>query len=212
MARKRTHCSFCGKGPDDVRIMAGAHPNPAKAADGKRLHRLEVDPAAALVVRRIFEHYLAGHGYHAIASDLTQDGIPSPSAHDPERNRHRDVRSWSKIAVRSILMNPRCTGRPVWNRQRRDEVLVDVEDVAAGYESRLRWNEATDWVWSNEESHEAIISAEQFERVAAQMTAAKRPHSSKRHRTERTYVLSGLVHCSLCGHRMQGNANHGENH
>jgi Recombinase len=80
MARKRTHCSFCGKGPDDVRIMADAHPNPAKAADGKRLHRLEVDPAAAPVVRRIFEHYLAGHGYHAIASDLTQDGIPSPSA------------------------------------------------------------------------------------------------------------------------------------
>jgi site-specific DNA recombinase len=109
-------------------------------------------------------------------------------------------------------MNPRYTGRQVWNRQRRDEVLVDVEDVAAGYESRLRWNEATDWAWSNEESHEAIISAEQFERVAAQMTAAKRPHSSKRHRTERTYVLSGLVHCSLCGHRMQGNANHGENH
>jgi hypothetical protein len=23
MPRKRTHCSFCGKGPDDVRIIAG---------------------------------------------------------------------------------------------------------------------------------------------------------------------------------------------
>lgn len=109
---------------------AGAHPNPGKAADGKRLHQLEVDGSAAPVVERIFAEYIAGRGYFAIAQDLTRDGIPSPSAHDPARNRHRDMRSWSKIAVRSILMNPKYVGRQVWNRQRRDEILVDVEDVA----------------------------------------------------------------------------------
>jgi hypothetical protein len=35
-------------------------------------------------------------------------------------------------AVRAILTNPRYKGLAVWGRQRRDEVLVDVEDVAAG--------------------------------------------------------------------------------
>jgi DNA invertase Pin-like site-specific DNA recombinase len=202
-----------GRPPYGYRLAdAGPHPNPGKASDGKRLHRLEVDPDAGPVVQRIFTEYLAGKGYHAIATELTRDGIPSPSAHDPARNRHRDVRSWSKIAVRSILMNPRYTGRQVWNRQRRDEVLVDVEDVAAGYESRLRWNEQSEWVWSEQVTHEAIVSPECFEKVRVQMTAASRPHSSKRHHTARTYVLSGLVHCAICGHRMQGNANHGENH
>ena len=30
------------------------------------------------------------------------------------------------------VRNPRYTGRQVWNRQRKDEVLVDVHDVASG--------------------------------------------------------------------------------
>lgn len=135
---------------------AGVHPNPSKAADGERLHRLVIDPTASPVVQRIFAEYISGRGYFAIAAGLTRDGIPSLSAHDPARNRHRDMRSWSKIAVRSILMNPRYTGRQVWNRQLRDEILVDVEDVAAGHQSRMRWNDRSDWVWSTEPTHDAI--------------------------------------------------------
>ncbi len=68
---------------------AGPHPNPAKAADGKWMHKLDLDPEAAPVVRRIFGEFIAGHGFYAIAEGLTRDGIPSPSAHDPSRNRHR---------------------------------------------------------------------------------------------------------------------------
>lgn len=192
---------------------AGAHPNPGKAADGKRLQRLEPDPTSAPVVQRIFAEYIAGRGYFAIAQDLTRDGIPSPSAHDPARNRHRDQRSWSKIAVRSILMNPRYTGRQVWNRQRRDEILVDVEDVAQGHLSRMRWNDRSDWVWSAEQTHDPIISAEDFDKAQAQMAAGShRPTSFKTRRVNRVYVLSGRVHCALCGHRMQGNFSHDAHH
>ena len=203
-----------GRPPYGYRLAdAGAHPNPGKAADGKRLHQLEVDPSAAPVVERIFAEYIGGHGYFAIAADLSRDGIPSPSAHDPARNRHRDMRSWSKIAVRSILMNPRYTGRQVWNRQRRDEILVDVEDVAQGHLSRMRWNDRSDWVWSSEQMHEAIISPEDFDKAQAQMAAgAHRPGSFKQRRANRIYVLSGRVHCGLCGHRMQGNFNHDTPH
>ena len=192
---------------------AGQHPNPSKAADGKRLHRLEIDPTAAPVVQRIFREYIAGKGYFAIAEGLSRDGFPSPSAHDPARNRHRDTRSWSKIAVRSILMNPRYTGREVWNKQRRDEVLVDVEDVAGGYSSRMRWNDRSDWVMSTDVMHEAIISSEDFDKARSQMAAGTyRPNTGKAHKTNRTYVLSGLVHCALCDHRMQGSFNHDAAH
>lgn len=203
-----------GRPPYGYRLAdAGAHPNPGKAADGKRLHQLEVDPTAAPIVQRIFGQYIAGRGYFAIAQDLTRDGIPSPSAHDPARNRHRDQRSWSKIAVRSILMNPRYTGRQVWNRQRRDEILVDVEDVAQGHLSRMRWNGRDEWVWSSEQTHEAIIDSETFAAAQAQMAAGTyRPTTGKTRTTKRTYVLSGRVHCGLCGHRMQGNVNHDAHH
>ena len=203
-----------GRPPYGYRLAdAGVHPNPGKAADGKRLHRLEIDPIAAPVVKRIFASYIAGKGLHAIAEDLTGDGIPSPSAHDPARNRHRDTRAWSKFAVRAILMNPKYTGRQVWNRQRRDEVLLDVDDVAAGYQSRMRWNDASDWVWSTDQKHEAIVSSEDFALAQSQMSAgAHRPFTAKGHRSKRTYMLSGLVTCGLCGRRMQGSYNHDAHH
>ena len=63
---------------------AGPHPNPAKAADGKRLHRLVLDPVTAPVVRRIFDDYLVKElGFYAIAEALTAEGILSPSALRP---------------------------------------------------------------------------------------------------------------------------------
>ena len=100
-------------------VDAGPHPNPAKAQMGQRLHRLAADPVAAPVVERIFAEYVGGRGFFAIAEGLTRDGIPSPSAHDPARNRHRASSggAWSKSAVRSILANPRYTGRQVWGRE-----------------------------------------------------------------------------------------------
>lgn len=195
-----------GRPPYGYRLVAaGRHPNPAKAAVGQQMHRLEVDPIAAPIVRRIFAEYLGGAGIYAIAEGLTRDAIPCPSAYDRARNRHRDGRAWGKSAVRAILKNPRYTGRQVWNRQRRDEVLVDVEDVAAGYESTMRWNDRADWIWSSEPTHEALVSSEDFARVTEQMSAGRnRPATRKPHKAREPYVLRGLITCGLCGRRMAG--------
>ena len=109
-------------------VDVGPHPNPAKAADGKRLHELDLDPdsgaRSAADLRRVPRRV---RGFNAIAEGLTRDGIPSPSAHDPARNTHRCGIAWAYSAVRAILANPRYTGRQVWNKQRKDEVLIDVE-------------------------------------------------------------------------------------
>ena len=192
---------------------AGPHPNPGKAAAGQRAHRLEPDPTAAPIVRRIFAEYLSGRGLFAIAEALTRDRIPSPSAHDPARNRHREGRAWSKWAIRAILTNPRYTGHQVWNRQRRDEVLVDLEDVAAGYDSKMRWNDRGDWIWSAELAHEPLISADDFVAVSQQLGAGtNRPATRKPRATPRPYVLRGLLFCGLCGRKMQGQLNHGRPH
>ena len=86
-------------------------------------------------------------------------------------------------------MNPRYTGRQVWNRQRRDEVLLDVEDVAAGHQSRMRWNPETAWVWSTEPSHEAIVTVELFQEVQAQLRqGARRGFDRKARSSERPYA------------------------
>lgn len=194
-------------------VDAGPHPNPSKAADGKHLRRLAPDPAAAPIVRRIFAEYLAGLGLFAIAEGLTRDGVPCPSAHDPDRNRHRCGTAWSKSAVRTILSNPRYTGRQVWNRQRREEVLVDVEDVALGHDTKLRWNDRAEWVWSRDVTHEPLITAERFAAVQGHLgMGANRPATRKARSAQRSYLLRGLLFCGICGRRMQGQWNHGRAH
>jgi site-specific DNA recombinase len=188
-------------------IDVGPHPNPAKAADGKRLHALAPDPQTADVVRRIFADYLAGMGVKAIAEALTWDGIPSPSAYDPSRNPHRCGIAWAWSAVAAILGNPRYTGRQVWNRQRKDEVLLDVHDVALGFTTKQRWNQAGDWIWSEQTVHEPLIDTAIFERAQAlRRTRAAHAQRAPR-RTPRPYLLRGLLYCGICERRMQGSWN-----
>ena len=190
---------------------AGPHPNPSKAATGQRLHALAPDPVAAPVVQRIFNEFLDGAGLLAIAKQLTGDGILSPSGHDPARNSHRvsSRGAWAKSAVRAILANPRYTGRQVWNRQRKDEILIDVDDVGLGHETRMRWNDASDWVWSQDQAHEPLVSVEDFEAAQAMFASTKR--AARRTPAEgRNYQLAGLMRCGRCGRRMQGQWNHGK--
>jgi site-specific DNA recombinase len=189
---------------------AGEHPHPGKAAVGARLHRLEPDPATAEVVSRIFELFLAGHGCYAIAEQLTAEGIPSPAGYDRARNPHRPGRAWAKSAVRAILRNPRYTGYQVWGRQRRDEVLLDVNDVAAGHVSRMRWNDAANWVWSAQPTHPPVVDQATFQAVQSRI-ASRSPHSSRTPRaTPRPYLLRGRLHCALCQRRLQGQWIRGE--
>jgi hypothetical protein len=203
-----------GRPPYGYRIAdAGPHPNPAKAADGKRLHKLEPDPQTARVVRRIFAEYLAGRGLFAIAEGLTRDRVPSPSQHDAARNTHRTGEGWAKSAVRAILRNPRYTGRQVWNKQRKDEILLDVNDVARGYETRLRWNDTGQWIWSDTIAQEPLVSAADFEAAQAVMADAGRARQAShetRERVRNPYALRGRLYCGFCERRMQGQYNHGD--
>jgi site-specific DNA recombinase len=188
-------------------IDTGPHPNPAKAADGKRQHALAVDDPAAAVVRRIFASYIGGMGIKAIAEALTRDGIPCPSASDRERNPHRCGIAWSCGAVAAILANPRYTGRQVWNRQRKDEVLIDIHDIALGHTSKMRWNDKDRWIWSDQPAHEPIIDTTIFEQAQARRAARNASAERGPRRTPRPYSLRGILYCGICGRRMQGSWN-----
>ncbi|WP_329245794.1 recombinase family protein [Actinoallomurus sp. NBC_01490] len=190
-----------GRPPYGYRLAdAGPHRNPALAALGARRHRLEPDPAAASVVERIFAMRIAGYGARRIAGALDTDGIPCPSAHDPARNRHRSAAGWTTGTVLSILGNPRYTGHEVWNKQSKTDVLIDPHNVGLGTRTSMRWNPRAEWVSSPKMAHPAIVNTEEFEQ--AQHTHAIRG-------PRRTYLLRGLLHCALCGRRMEGAWNNG---
>lgn len=199
-----------GRPPYGYRLAdLGPHPNPGKAADGRRLHGLEPDPGSSPVVVRIFTEFLAGRGIFAIAERLTRDGIPSPSAHDPARNLHRDGRAWCKSAVRAILANPRYTGHQVWNKQHKHESLLDIEDVTLGYTTAMRWNTQDKWIVSKKIVHTPLIDDTTFAQVQDILTARTRTgpaHGDKR--TRNIYLLRGAISCAACERKMQGHWSH----
>jgi hypothetical protein len=120
---------------------------------------------------------------YAIAEALTRDGIACPSAYDRARNPHRTGEAWAKGAVRVILTNPRYTGRQVWNKQRTDEVLLDINDVALGHTSIMRWNPTSRWIVSKDVVHEPLVSDEAFELVQQQLVRRARTGTHPRSRT-----------------------------
>ena len=149
-----------------------------------------------------------------IARGLTNDGIACPSAYDRKRNPHRHNEVWETTAVRAILLNPRYTGRQVWNKQRTDEVLIDVEDISLGHENKHRWNNPADWVWSTTVAHTPLISTALFEKAQSniKVRGTNGEAGRARRRTTRPYLFRGLLRCGLCGRMMTGNPNHGRNY
>lgn len=108
-----------------------------------------------------------------------------------------------------LLVNPRYTGRQVWNRQRKEEVLLDVDDVALGHETKLRWNTPDKWIWSERQAHEPLVSVADFQRAQTMTaTGGHRPDLVHAPRTGRVYPLSGLIECVLCGRLMVASCNH----
>ena len=184
-------------------VDAGPHPTSAKATMGQRLHRLEPDPVTAPVVRRIFAMFVDDVGLRMIADTLTREEIPSPSAYDRARNSHRDPRGWSHSAVRAILANPIYGGKRMWGKQRRHEDLLDVDDVAAGYVTRMRWQNTADWIESPS-THKALVDDETAK--AAIERFGRRPERPRQRTSKHPYVLRGILHCNICGRKLQGSA------
>jgi len=198
-----------GRPPFGYRLVdAGPHPHPSKAADGKRLHRLDIDPVTAPVVERVYREYAAGLGLRSIARELTADGVPSPAAYDRLRNPHRDPTGWAFSAVRAILANPVYRGFATWGKQQKFEELVDPDDVAAGNVTRMRWRPRTEWIEARQPTHPALVSRELAEAVAERLAARSHGRTHSRS-TPHPYLLRGVLRCGLCERRMQGSARAG---
>ena len=173
---------------------------------------IEPDPQTGPVVQRIFEMFDQGVGYRTIASRLEAEGILSAGEIGPTKHP-RSAGVWSGSTVRTILMNPRYLGHQVAGRQRRYDQLLDTMEPAQGTVSKQRsgWPKEA-WSWSDDASWPALVAPR-----------ALRPRQSTDHQLARggkgprprksgpsKYVLSGLIHCHLCGKSMHGSTMKGK--
>ncbi|MGH3664089.1 MAG: recombinase family protein, partial [Micromonosporaceae bacterium] len=131
----------------------------------------------------------------------------------PRQNRHRRADGWQHATVRAILDNPKYTGYAIYGRWQKVEELLDPDDVAAGHVVKFRRSPQSKVVRSREPAHPTIVTVEDFTRVQLAMRAraggGRRSWSAlerTRVSSKRTYVLRGLLRCSLCGRKMEGSA------
>jgi DNA invertase Pin-like site-specific DNA recombinase len=185
-----------GRPPYGYRLVdAGPHPNRAHALWGRRLYRLDPDPATAPHVQWMFTQRLAGASVASIARSLNERAVPCPSQVDRARNPHRCGELWTVRTVAAILANPRYTGRQVWNRQSTDPA------ARPGRHGRRRavqrWNPIQDWVISKAIAHPALVTERDW--VTVQQIRSARETSDG---STRRYHLAGLACCGVCGRRM----------
>lgn len=169
--------------------------------DPNNKNHLIIDEIAAPVVQRIFDMYINGAGYIAIAKALNDDCIPPPCERKKqlnskyynvnfERNTSPESR-WSDAAVYTVLRRREYTGALVQGR----ETVSNYKTGARRKKPEEEWDIA-------ENAHEAIISTETFE--AAQEIRKKRGRSQKIP-TGECYSLARKVFCGECGNTMWKN-------
>jgi DNA invertase Pin-like site-specific DNA recombinase len=189
-----------GPCPYGYQLEPHPHPNPNKAREGKRKHKLIVDPVCGPIVTRIFSWYcIEGLSLDAIVERLNGDLDRYPP---PKRNKKDEnglIQTWAKSQVQSMLRNPRYTGFNVWNRH----------DHRKG---RPCIRPREQWVWSDEQTHEPLVSKELFaiveqradERANRIKAGRSTNYSQRRGKNDgRYYPLRGRVYCELCGRRLE---------
>jgi len=108
--------------------FVGAYVSYGYMKDATNKHKLVIDEEAAEVVRTIFTMYLSGVGIHAIATKLTELGVPTPTQHKEalginykNLNSHQfstQYGAWAVNTVRRILRNETYIGNMVQGRER----------------------------------------------------------------------------------------------
>ena len=172
----------------------GMGPYGYTVSEGDR-DKLVVDPEAANVVKMIFKWKLEGLGVVTICRMLVSMGIVPPAKYKYDRGvfknkKFANMKFWSESMIVRILANEVYTGNMVQGRTKRS-LYNNIP---------LRRVDKEDWIIV-ENTHEAIVSKEDFNAVQEMMAQYNRkPRVRKTNKKEN--ILKGLVVCGDCGYRM----------
>ena len=171
----------------------GAFPSYGYQKDPANHNHLVVDSAAAQVVRRIFDLFEQGWGKVRIAKQLNAEGIPSPSEYkrilgERYHNGRKMDRTiyWTYATIHRILQNQMYAGNMEQGRNFRPTMHGKAVQL-----DRSAWTVIPD-------THEAIIGAEQWERVQTLLHRRTRQLDFEQNRSP----FAGFLRCGDCGRAM----------
>jgi DNA invertase Pin-like site-specific DNA recombinase len=150
---------------------------------------IEIDPDQAAIVRRVFAQYAAGRSRGDIAAALNAEGVPPPRS-----SRRARAPSWQHTTLRAILANRRYLGEWTFGaREWRKLPGTNVRRPRARVGALVRL-ERPELAIVDHALFAAAQSASSAEPRPATMTADERRGSARR-----SYLLSGLARCGVCG-------------
>ena len=152
-------------------------------------HKLVIDPIAAEVVRKIFEMYANGYGYHKICEYLNENNIPPRSVYKKQKGSKFVCSScdlntvrWNPDTIAQMLRNEAYIGN-----------LVQGKKTSLGYKVH-KFKKVPEKDWCRiENAHEPIIDIETWNKVQKILGT----HSSPTKNGEIHY-LSRKVYCTCC--------------
>ncbi|MEG0942103.1 MAG: recombinase family protein, partial [Angelakisella sp.] len=155
-----------------------------------RKNHLIIDPEAAQIVRMVYNLYLQGNGSTRIANILNQQKIPNPSAykrlngenfHPAKRAPKGDL--WSYTTITAMLRNQMYAGDMVQGKTKK-----------ISYKSKVSRRTAPEDWFVVENTHEAIISREDWDAVQARLGSCTKPTKAGT-----VHIFAGKVKCAQCG-------------
>ncbi len=160
-------------------------------------NHLVIDESTAPIVKQIFDLSKQGFGISMIRQHLTKEMIVRPGVdalkkgggyehYFTERDEWRIT--WSNNSVRSILRNPVYAGH-----------LVGYKRPIPSMKSKRRLTATPeDWVIVKN-THEAIISQQDFDLVQKLITSRRRDKNKYGYNN----IFAGIIKCEDCGHAMR---------
>ena len=159
-------------------------------------NKLIIDKGASLIVKDIYNLYLKGMGFTAIAKYLNDKNIPSPSLYKYQKgiklnvisNRPREEIKWNANAIKTILTNELYIGN-----------LIQGKRTTISYKNhKIRKKNSNEWI-KKENTHEAIIEKNLFNKVQLIIKERTKPVKS----TGIVHNFSGKVFCLECKRYMR---------
>lgn len=154
---------------------------------------LVIDKEAAPVVRMIFDRRLVGVGYTVIAKELEEKGIPSPYVYLTGKGfacYKVNVRpQWTAEIVSRILKNPVYAG--IMENLKTEIISPATHNARTVPKEKRIYVEGT---------HEAIVTKEELECVAAMVKHPKPADPAKR---KERYLFIGKIRCGHCRRMMR---------
>lgn len=139
--------------------------------------KLVIVPEEAEVVRKMFDMYINGLGFPAIARKLNEEGI-----------KPMNSKKWSKNTVQQLIGNYNYTGDLILQKTFRPDYLS----------KRSKFNKGEKDMFLIENDHEPIVSKETFQEALRIRAARKEAFNISSEKSDR-YPLTYMIKCGVCG-------------